>query len=357
MITHNRTVKRQKAEQYLRYQASLLKTGEAMPPLRQLMLMSGIGRPILESTLQALIDENILEVKDRSGYYRTHNPLGDKNSDDVIDIFACSVIEYLDPPNTYPQKFINSLVFISSGKNYSCRVHRVNIDEPLTTYTDLIQKHNCKQAILYAPHTDEICKCFERACVRWTCAHPRFAPYRGPALRESEESVTIQMQYLYGHGHRKIAFIDEYDLDLPTWLFLARRERYYRFMAEHGLKVEENHVFHQSFDREQFAVGLDRMLAVNPPTAVIVPCPMLVPLYQYCEERGIVIGRDLSVTSFERHAEFSLEPEPVSMVSNIMETANMVFGQLMLTGAEERKKSIISPPNILYPGKSVAKIR
>lgn len=355
MITYNRAIKRQKADQYLRYHASLLKAGEAMPALRQLMQASGIGRPILESTLQTLIAENILEVRDRSGYYRTDHPFGEKNSDNIVDIFACSVIGYLDPPNTYPQKFLNSLVMAGSDRHYSCRVHRVNISDPLTIYAEMIRQHNIKTAILYSPHSEEICKCFEHACVRWTCANPRFAPYRGPAICESENSVTLQMQYLYDHGHRKIGFIDEYDLDLPTWFFLARRERYYRFMAEHGLRVRPNYVFHQSFNQDEFNTALDRMFA-DAPTAVIVPCPMLVPFYQYCAANKIVIGKDISLTSFERHTEFSLTPEPVSMISNITEIAAMVFDQLMLTGAEERRKSIISPPGVLYPGKSVAQL-
>lgn len=355
MQSYNRTLKRRRAEQFLRYHATLLEPGQGMPPIRLLCSVSGIGRVVIQNTLAYLVEQGILECRDRSGYYRTERPLSKNNSDKTIDIFACSVIGYLSPSVLFPQKFFNSIFVFASNAGYNCRVHGIHLDESISAYEEKIDEYNVNLALLFSPHSKEVCKCFEKKCIRWTCVFPRFAPLKGSYLAESDDLVTSQMQYLYERGHRRIAFIDEFDIAQPAWLFLIRRERYYRFMAEHALKVEKHYLFPQSYEKNIFDERLDKMFANKAPSAAIVPGAMLTHFYEYCAEKNIKIPGDISVITFEKRPDLNLQPTPCSLAYDYTKMAEIAFNKLFETASNDKVEITRLPTEILQE-ESVAKI-
>ena len=69
--TGKNALKRQKAEAYFQMKIAQLNAGEALPPIRQMIAESGIGRNVLENCIARLAALKILCQKDRSLHMNT----------------------------------------------------------------------------------------------------------------------------------------------------------------------------------------------------------------------------------------------------------------------------------------------
>jgi len=356
MSEQNQNNKIEQVAQYVRYHAFLLEAGQKMPSIRLMCRVSNHSRFLITRALTELVEAGVLECRDRSGYYRSQSGFSSDNPGKYIDIFACAVIGYLKATSRFPQNFFSSFMYYAKQSGYDCRFHAVPVDKPVSYFEELIKEHGVRMAVLFSPNSEAICRSFELACTRWVAAAPRFSPRFGPAVLESDDSVTALMEYLYRHGHRKIAFFDEFDYDMPSWVFISRREKYFRFMAENGLKVHENYYFQAASNKEKAFKLYDKMFSKNPPTAAIIPGGgVLLLFYEYCKKESIKIGEEFSVISYEKRPELQLKPSLCSLNYDVKEMAKQTL-ELLLNTDENKKNEICYLNTDISLGESVAKI-
>lgn len=288
--TGKNALKRQKAEAYIQMKIAQLNAGEALPPIRQMIAESGIGRNVLENCIARLAALKILETRDRSGIYLSD--CSGEQDERIIDVIACSEIGYMSAdPNTYARELVNMLLRQSAPNGYASRLLRVSYYAPLEEYRELIRRYKIRNAMLIMPHCCEIGRIFEAENVKHIVVLPRYYPSQGPAVIDAPGMVTRMMQYLYEHGHRRIGLMHTVDLGFLSLTDLLRREEYYRFMSERNLRVLPDWVVHYSTDEKVLFPRLDAMFGSSePPTALVTFDWILKYVYDYCKQKSIAVG-------------------------------------------------------------------
>ena len=297
----------------------------------------------------------MLESRDRSGIY-----LADCNNvpeEQIVDIIACSEIAYMSESQetSYTRELFYMLLHQSAQYGYATRMWRISYYAALSEYQELIEKHKIRNAMLVLPHCNEITRLFAAEKVHYTEVLPRYYPEKGPAVIDAPDMVPRQMKYLYDHGHRKIAFIQTVDIGFYSLTDLLRREDYYRFMSENGLKVLPEWVVHYSIDEKILFPRLDRMMnSPQAPTALVIFEWFQRQVYNYCQSRGIKIGQDLSIISSDGIETANYSPQATMVVSPISKTVDLAW-QLFLESRDGSKGTVIDYIDLeIREGDSVA---
>ena len=348
-----RNEKNRQAEAYLQYLIGNLNSGEVLPPLRQMMRDSGLGRNILENALRKLEESRKVKIRARSGIYMADAKAEKGNN--YVDLVVCSELGYLDfsSPANFLLKLFNRLLEEITTHGYIPRVHRIHYYALVTEYVDLIRKQHMDRAILLLPHHNDIPRLFAAAEIPHIVLLPRYYPERGPAVIDAPEIVDMQLNYLLEHGHRRIGFIHAVDLGMNSLTGLQRREAYYRFMAEHGLIVRPEWVVQYALKSVQVIDRFDRMFANSPPTALVGEDWYLAAIYRYLDDRGLKIGRDISVISSD-WLDTELLPEPTSVVNSPEAIAQLGWEFLERRMEDSGFATVDSIKPGFHEGKSVA---
>jgi len=356
MIVGLRKQKNAQAEQYIKKHVMLLAPGEALPPLRLLIQESGIGRNVLNTAIQKMVERRLLESRERSGIYRTEF-LDNSESVKIIDIVACSEIRYLATPGTFFPDLVEKLSAEATRRGYSMRVHRVNFHDRVQAYEELIRAQSIQNAILISPHTDEIVKIFDDNRVNWVGIMPRYTPSRGPMIVDAPDMVDIQMKHLIALGHRRIAFVDETDPESPAITHIMRRESYYRLMAEHGFRVYPEWLIPSTANEKNLFDELQRMMdGTEAPTAIITCDFILASVYRFAALRGLRIGRDISIIAFDGLENSNLHPAPTSVINSREQIAGKAWNMFEKVLTMERYDALESIELQLKIGQSTGPV-
>ena len=310
-----RSEKNRQAEAYLQYLIGNLNSGEVLPPLRQMMRDSGLGRNILENALRKLDASHKVKIRARSGVYVADG--NEEKGGNYVDLVACSELGYLDfaSPASFSLRLFNALLEEITTHGCIPRVHRIHYYALVTEYLNLIQKHHMDRAFLLLPHHNDIPRLFAAAKIPHVVLLPRYYPEQGPAVIDAPETMDMQLNYLFEHGHRKIGFVHAVDLGMNSLTGQQRREAYYRFMAEHGLTVRPEWVVRYALKSEKLIVRFNQIFVNEPPTALVGADWYLSVIYRCLAERGLKIGRDISVISSD-WIDTELSPEPTSVINS-----------------------------------------
>ena len=327
-----REKKRLKAEQYVQGLFHSLNHGEALPPIRTMVEESGLGRCVIENAIGDLVARQLLETRKRSGIYRTTLDLEAElpEQDRIVDIVACSEINYLRDPRSFASLLVNHLIAQGTEYNYAMRLHHVNYYATISAYVQLIEEKKIRQAFLLLPANDEIVKEFNSRNVHNVVVLPRYRPSQGPAVIDPPNLIELQLKYLFERGHRRIAYIHAVDLGFPWQIALLWRESYYRTMAEQALPVYPEWAVHYSCEEEVLFRRLDGLFhSGHAPTAIIVHSLCLPLLYRYCMKEGIGIGEDVSVIASEEIGTENLYPQPTFVDNNVQAISEMSWQFLL----------------------------
>jgi DNA-binding LacI/PurR family transcriptional regulator len=355
MIKGIRDTKRRRVSGVIRQQIMALRSGEALPPLRTMMLQTGCGRVVTERAISELENDGWLERRARQGIFRT-DKLDNSVNSTIIDIIACSEIGYLRP-GEFLADLAQKLLHKFTQCGCSGRTHRVKLNEPVEDYAELIEKYKIHNAILIKPHNDVIIKIFDNACVRRVVLFPNAQPLNGAVLEDSPETVPMQMEHLFALGHRRIGFIsaDAHEEEIHPPIFQRRREAYYRMMAERGCRVRPEWVINLSYDEKELCRRLDGMFNISePPTAIAVPDVMMGAVYQYFNRRNMRIGKDISIIGFENYGIDKLRPEPTTIVNSTESMAEETWQLLHRVMSGESVEQTVYVPLSLHLGQSTA---
>jgi DNA-binding LacI/PurR family transcriptional regulator len=355
MIKGIRDTKRRRVSGVIRQQIMALRSGEALPPLRTMMLQTGCGRVVTERAISELENDGWLERRARQGIFRT-DKLDNSVNSTIIDIIACSEIGYLRP-GEFLADLAQKLLHKFTQCGCSGRTHRVKLNEPVEDYAELIEKYKIHNAILIKPHNDVIIKIFDNACVRRVVLFPNAQPLNGAVLEDSPETVPMQMEHLFALGHRRIGFIsaDAHEEEIHPPIFQRRREAYYRMMAERGCRVRPEWVINLSYDEKELCRRLDGMFNISePPTAIAVPDVMMGAVYQYFNRRNMRIGKDISIIGFENYGIDKLRPEPTTIVNSTEIMAEETWQLLHRVMSGESVEQTVYVPLSLHLGQSTA---
>jgi DNA-binding LacI/PurR family transcriptional regulator len=333
-----------KAKRYLVKQIRKLAIGENLPSIRTMVSESGIGRRILETSLERMLSQGYLETKKRSGIYKT-SEIPRKYNQIVVDIICCSEAGYMDSPNNFFATLRDKLCFEATKNDYLIRMHQVKESAPLNAYERLIVEKDIHFAFLLSPHTQEIEKVFATYHVDTITVLPRYQNPYSYAIIDSPDMVDIQMKHLFELGHKNIAYIGDFQPEHASLIHLSRTMNYYRIMAENGYKVYPQWVVHNNYDNQALNRNISMMFSETPKPTAVICCDMALPaLYHFLVQSKLRIGKDVSVISCDNLEHLRLFPEPTTVINSRKVIAQMAWRMFENIISNKEVERIQYPP-------------
>ena len=176
----------------------------------------------------------------------------------------------------------------------------------------------------------------------------------------SDNTVGIEklLEYIYGKGQRRIAYIHGED----SAVTVNRLSSYYRFMEQHGLETRDEYVREAKY-RDSYTAGVitNELLELKePPECIIYPDDFsAIGGMNAIKNRGLRIPEDISIAGYDGiPMAAQLEPSLTTYHQNTM-GIGMTAAEKLIDLIEKPKSTIIKQYLVegeLVEGKSVAEI-
>ncbi len=321
----NRANMRKKSVEYIERLLCDIPVGKQLPPIREMMADSGLGRIRLDYAIDVFEKKNILERRPPVGIFKVAR-YNEMESINCIDVLQCGPTEF-NISGSFFVNFMNELSLAATGRHIAIRTHRIRVDGSIEQYYKLLNSHHIQMAVIIHLHNPELLQFLDDNHIKWVSLSPYVnLDFRNTILMPSDV-VPLQMEHLIGLGHSRIALMHGVSPGNMPLSLSSQHQDYYRIMAENGYKVEPQWVaFTHWVDTEIFAAW-DQIFSSEPyPTAAIVPDPCLSATYRYMERRHIRIGRDFSlIARDDLPVTRELTPQVSSTVNSITDTVNIVL--------------------------------
>ena len=338
---HN--LKIQRAKNYLRHRLLLLPGGGALPGLRTMCAQSGVGRKIMEQTLLEAEKEGLLFRKARSGFYRKESSSGEK-----IDFFICvdNTLNHLAPvgtngiPSMIARTCLN-LQALARKKGLNCGFY-TNFDEmprlPLPLF-------------FLAPRNRDELNIAENIYSRVVTISG--TPGKLACMPPVELATKAGLEYLEALGHRAVGYL--YFQDPRPGVRDRHLFEYYRFMAEHGFKVDPCYTVPYP-DEKSVESGIRRMFKCSrPPTAIFAQTVWLPTVYRVLKELKLNIPWQVSVLGLgETDFVERLSPFPAIVNESARLTAEKAWELMFESTAETAEET---PLLEIFHGASLRRYR
>lgn len=323
---------------------------EPLPSLRRMMVMSSLGRIVLQNAIKELIAAGALISVPRRGYFRVAQNMIHEPAEQIIDIIACAESGYMNIM-TFTNRNISALFQHGTDSGYRVRLHRMGVNNLVSDYQKLVKHFKIHHAFLVMSPSHELTESILEMGVSCVVVYPRYYRVNTWAVCDSPRMIKIQMEHLLSQNHRRIAFMHELHNDYYSYSHAFRREEYYRIMAENGLRVYPHWVSSSYGTYNDLSARLDKMFKTNPaPSAIICGEFRLPELYNYFRTRTILIGRDVSVISEGECRD--LRPRPVRVNNSPADAADMAWN-LMIRAMRGEKYLVMTTDLSLQEGNSV----
>jgi DNA-binding LacI/PurR family transcriptional regulator len=325
-----RKLKADRVAEHLRNMLLPLPEGTRLPSVPHLMKKTGAGQIVLCRVLRGLQDDGLIRIDPYRGIFRTaaseqvreirllHWTLGELNNSDFVGILFQKLLEQA--------RAANRLITVeNAGVRPPGKLAQELADSRITN------------VIVYGAASPDFAR--ELAGRMKVCLEllPKHEERIVTELRDSPDMTVRQMDYLLKRGYSRIGYLHFCGSDMYQYpVQVHRLMDYYRLMAENGLRVNPDWVFHCSEHYENLDSGMARMMASDPkPEVLIVPGAALKYLYPYCRKNKIRIGKALALFSQDEIND-ELSPQPTTITNNPSEIAK-TFWQ-MFQAAERGKK-------------------
>lgn len=312
--TRNR--RQQAARLYVEACLLRLQPGEPLPSIRDMMADSGFGRLPLQRALAGFARQGVLRREPRRGIFRTAVPVA-REGISVVDLLVCNETGEITRCDTFFSEFLETFADTLSTRGYSLRLRGIADSEPLSRTAASLRQLNATAVAVFAPRAPELTAAVAEVTPRWAAVFPRVPLAHPHVIQDSPDMTRLQLEHLFGLGHRRIAYMDLVDPAVPVLTAIARRESYYRLMAEQGCRVAPEWVTYGGYAESGIFAALERMFGTKPyPTALVVADMQLPTVYRFLERRRLRIGAACSVVATDDLKVAALMAPPATSVRN-----------------------------------------
>ena len=326
-----RASKAERVKEYLLNTLLPLREGAKLPGIRRIMAETGAGQLTVCRVLRGLKEEGRLDILPRRGIRRS----GQAQHADEIRLLHTQVLT----PNGFFSLLFRKLT--SCAEESGRKIVPENIaNRPAEEVAGELTSQGVFECIVCDAKTPDLALFLKNRMKVCPELLPRHPGQVTTELRDSAEMTVIQMTYLFNHGYRRIGYLHYGGEDTFRYPVQVRRLMdYYRLMAENGLRVNPDWVFHCSENNDNLETGMMRIMDSDPrPEALIVPGSNLVRVYAFCRKHGIRIGRDLGLFGCDDTHE-ELTPEPTVVCNDPAEIAERFWRMFLALERGEKVES------------------
>lgn len=297
MYTLSREAVKDKARKFLEKQLVALRPGDQLPPVRELMRESGIGRIRIDRILSEFESQGWIKRYPGKGVFRAEATDGPVIVP-YVDLIACGLNVSFRAETSFFSELVALFSTEAARTHQGIRLHEVPIGEPTLSYEMLFRRPDVKACVLIGLHSPYLTEIFDKHEVAWVSLFPNSSYNLRRAIVPSDDVVKLQLEHLWSLGHERIAYLHGVNEQTPSRSLALRRESYYRLMAERGLKVYPDWVCYTSYKDVDIERACQRVFSTEvKPTAIIVPDPILPSVYRFIERSGLRVGKDISIVA------------------------------------------------------------
>ena len=329
-----RSLKTSHVAEYLTNTVLSLPEGAKLPGIREIMKKTGSGQRVVCRILRELQNKGLIRVEP----CRSIRRLGPSDPSGDIRLFHWSICN-VDQRSNFLGPLFRSLQEYAEAAGRKLTVENAGRRSPEKLAEELAEQ-GITSAILYGAAQPDFAHELKKHLKLCLELLPRHSGRETVELRDAPDMTVRQMDYLLKRGYRRIGYLHFCGDDMYQYpIQVHRLMDYYRLMAENGLQIKPDWVFHCSDRYENLDEGMRQILNADPkPEVLIVPGSSLIPLYSYCRRHHVRIGKDLAVFSCDEINE-ALFPEPTTITNNPAEIAK-TFWEMFL--AAERGEKVES---------------
>lgn len=318
---------------YIHKQLVSLKARQPLPSVREIMRDCGVSQSRVETVLDQLQDEGLLHRVPRRGIFKSEATESSRIIP-MVDVVYCGVtkdVRQPEPGTHFHAELIDTLSKRLSQRHQGIRVHQFRIGSTSQDFATLFSKPDFQACIVVGLESLELITTASEHQVAWVSLFPQtVTPMERTILIRPDDVVRPQLEHLWQLGHERIGYMHIVDERVYHRDHVFRREAFYRLMAERGVRVNPGWVSYGAYAEGPFAAKFSQMLAMDDaPTAVIMADLHLPWAYRVARERGIAIGKQLSIVGTDDlpYASY-LDPPATTVRVPRSEAANLAMTML-----------------------------
>jgi DNA-binding LacI/PurR family transcriptional regulator len=275
---------RARVEEYLLEKLRECEAGERLPSIRQIKQDCGVSQSVVDKVIMQLLIENRIKVMRPAGLFKAEQPLPKIKILDFKHSQSHGFYRYL----------ITELLYVLASHNRQVEVIPVSDSKALDEIVSSTQ--NVTYITISLDWQDFA---VVRSCERIVHLIPNFVEPAPPSLIiDDAQLVEAQLKMLTANGHRKIAYLHQYDENHYSRAQNARWDAFHHLGFSLKLDFNEDYlVFMRYMNEQEKTEAVDKLFQLpEPPTAILLASDdMVVPVYQGIKRNGLEPGRDIAV--------------------------------------------------------------
>ena len=282
--------------------------------------------------------QRILQVISETGYKPNEIARGLRNKkSNIIGIVAEDIAQFTSPP------IIESIMELCESKGYRAVVYNLRLYD---RWSDTWYSRNDKYSsvvdpviadvisaqvdgVIYVAGHARVIKTFNNVYDLPTvmCYAYSESPEVPSIVIDDEKSTYEMVSYLIKNGHKRIGFLGGRMDNIHTG---QRLMGYQRAMFDNGLLFDPNLVYYGDWTRESGYEGAKKLLKQNVTALFGLSDRMTGGAYDYLYEKGLSIGKDISVAGFDNESISSFfRPQLTTMELPLREIGRISAEQLL----------------------------
>jgi DNA-binding LacI/PurR family transcriptional regulator len=316
---------------YIQKQLVALQASQPLPSVREIMRDCNVSQARVDLVLDDLQRQGLIERIPRRGIFKRG---GNESSRfvPIIDVIYCGVTcDIQSHQMGFHPEMIDALARQVSRRHQGIRVHQFPIGSSSREFAALFSKPDLQACIMVGLENLEVIKTAQEHQLAWVSLFPQtLIPADQTILINAEEVVRKQLEHLWQLGHQRIAYLHVVDEKVYHRDLVFRREAFYKLMAERGLQVRPNWVVYGDYFEEPFRNNFARLFETGPyPTAVILADHHLAWAYRVLKEKGLRVGKDISVVGTDDLAiAAGIDPPATTLRVSRVKAAEMALAML-----------------------------
>jgi DNA-binding LacI/PurR family transcriptional regulator len=309
-----------------------LKASQPLPSVREIMRDCNVSQARVEDLLDQLQHQGLIERIPRRGTFKRDGAESAARFIPMIDIIYCGMTYDLHAIRMgFHPEMVDALARQVSQRHQGIRVHQFPVGSSSREFAALFSKPDLQACIMVGLENPEIIKTAQEHQLAWVSLFPQtLIPADQTILINADEVVRKQLEHLWQLGHQRIAYLHVVDEKVYHRDLLFRREAFYKLMAERGLQVRPNWVVYGDYFEEPFMKNFTRLFEEKPyPTAVILADHHLAWAYRVLKEKGLQVGKDISVVGTDDLAiAAGIDPPATTLRVSRVKAAEMALDML-----------------------------
>lgn len=275
-----------------------MRPGEKLPPVRQLMGDYGVSQVTVDRAISALRDDGLVRSEVGKGCFvtRPHDEVEAGQLPAQVEVIFFTLVDKPED-RSFHRDLLDRLSRQLGERHAGLRLRALRPDASAGELEALLDRDRPAATIVINLFNPDVAKVLRERLIPHVLLFPNWPSDLSNSLYIDNHSLVQHwVEHLAGLGHRRIAHLHGVSKDVYYRDMDQRKNLLMMELGRNGLYVDPALSVCGGFTREEGYAAASRLLDQNPDvTAIIINDSVAGGVYRAIAERGLEIGRDISV--------------------------------------------------------------